>query len=1141
MSEPSWTFNPQENRLVRGLRIVPISPKTAAVLKCLLAHKGSFVSRETLLREAWPGLNVTPDLVREHVFHIRSALGDDARSPRYIETLRGKGFRYLGGIELNLPNAPITYVPSEEPQSASTDNLDLGRSGAVEHRTVTALFCARAKLPTLTDQTSHEAALDLTEQVLSRADGIVVNYEGKIVKWLENGFLALFGAPTTHEDDARRAVLASFDLDRDLNRNLASDGDTLLGEGQRLSIGLDTGMLAVSSLAIVQETRNFTARGLIIDRAKLLQSRAGPGTILASDSTYRCVASEIDAERWKAEGIDAPVYALGGILCRRAGVPRRAVAQDVPFVGRQEELAVLRERFDRACAHDPTVTSVTGAAGIGKSRLLEVFRASLAGEEATFIEAPCFPHGAPTPYALIGKLGRDLCGISPGDDCATAEAKARTALERSGISWTAHPALTDLLGLPTAPERRAQLSPQARRAEAFAAMDALVLGEASRQPVVLLFEDLHWIDATSEDWLSELIVALGEAALLVLATYRPEYSPNWDCRAPVTRLVLPTLTDRDSKELVRTILEPADFAPEIVESIVTKSGGNPFFLIEMGHAARNGRDVGQDSALPHTIQSVVMSRVDQLKEPERRILQFCSVIGDEIPRDLLYEISGVEGLALDAALTSLQMGQFLGRARATGTGRYRFRHAIIEDAIYNRLSLEVRARLHRRIAAALEINYPHLIDQNPEIIARHHEGSGDAVAAIPYWRRAARRAYQRSANIEAIKYARHGLALIERAGCDEIRTREELGLLLTIAPALVAVQGYGTDELRPLYARATRLCERSDDVARLFRTLIGSWNFHWVRGELDLAHEQASKLLHHAPPEGGAARALRSHAAMGEILFHMGRLDASVHNLQTAIFVSEAEPLVSMSTQIPKVACLCYAAWGLFHVGQAQQSLKRAQEASALAATLQHPLSAALCTALIAELHQYRMDVVPCFDAAQRAIAISEEQHFPFWQGTAMVLSGWAQCMNGSFENGERTMKEGITIFSDTGARIQQPTWLGMLAEVYNRVGRRDEGLRCVEEALDWTRKTGEQHYLSELHRLNGDLLGSDGTAAGDVAAEQAYVRAIDVACAQSAQIRERRARRGLARLLDRLGRADEPRTAQTANASADVLPWRKR
>jgi predicted ATPase len=530
---------------------------------------------------------------------------------------------------------------------------------------------------------------------------------------------------------------------------------------------------------------------------------------------------------------------------------------------------------------------------------------------------------------------------------------------------------------------------------------------------------------------------------------------------------------------------------------------------------------------------VLASRIDRLEPLAKRILQACSVIGTPVPHELLVNVSAMGEDALDAGLRTLEEAELLFELRGYRDRAYRFKHALTQEATYRSLPKHTCTQLHALIAEILERRFDHIVATQPEALARHHAGAGNATAAVGYWQRAARKAYERSANVEAIGYAREGLDLLTSLASEDDRSQQELALQLTLAPALMAARGYGAAEVGPVYRRAQELCREIGDSRQLFRALVGLWNFHWVRGELETARDVAKQLLDLAQHAGDPARALRAHAATGEILFHLGDLEGSLRHLEKGISLYDAAPQRTYATQIPAVVCLSYAAWALWHLGYPERSLRRTEEAVALAEQLSHPMSLALSLTLKAELHQFQLQVVDCLTAAERALAVSRDLRLPFWEGTATTILGWAQAMAGDFDRGHRTLQAGLEIFIGTGARVQRTAWLGMLAEIRCHGERFEEGLDAVREALSWVGETGEQYYYSELLRLQGELLLGHDKIHGAAAAEKSFRSAIEVARRQGARMRELRAAVSLTRLL-----RDQGKTVSALALLQPVRSW---
>jgi hypothetical protein len=491
------------------------------------------------------------------------------------------------------------------------------------------------------------------------------------------GFTAVFGAPVAQDDHARRAVLAALDLHQRLRQHPTLR--TLTPDALAVRRGLYSGLVVVGGLG--QDPQQlYTAVGAPANLAMRLQQQATPGTILLSAATYQLVHTEVRVTPSAPLALDGqstpePVYAVQGLLRRRAGIAGRGARAGTPFVGRARELALLHDRLAAACARQGQVVCLVGEPGMGKTRLLTEFCRSLAGQPVTV--GQCLSYGQASPYLPVCDIVRQVCAVGEGDEAAAYIAAVQRRLHESGVRSEEDIALMlQLLDLPVAPERRAGLSQEARLARTFALLRHLVLHAAQRQPLVLVVEDLHWIDATSEAWLALLVERLAGASLLLMVTARPGYRPRWRAHSAATQFALPPLHARDSRGVVQAVLGHVTLPDERLGEMVAHAVGNPFFLEELAWHAREYSQPGTPGTMPETVHAVLVARMDQLPPAAKRLLQIAAVIGTEVPFALLQANAEQPEDVVQQSLGHLQAAELLYETRVVPALTYTFKHTL---------------------------------------------------------------------------------------------------------------------------------------------------------------------------------------------------------------------------------------------------------------------------------------------------------------------------------------------------------------------------------------------------------------------------------------------------------------------------------
>lgn len=1046
----SHSLDVQRRELLRDGRLVPIARKPFLVLQHLLEHRDRLVLKRELLETFWPRM-VSENVLQSTIRQIRMAVGDDGRSQGVIRTYHGEGFRFVAPVSVAAPKPPASMNDVARPDEAldpqpAPPRLAEGpmpppipglRAATLDEHRLSAVLACRLSVEGMGDGRRDDSAVDA---VFEQAKRLVARHGGRILHRMPDGFTAVFGAAVGAEKGTRLA----YDCARDL-AVAAVDGclHTAIAQPR---FGLDAGRFPV--LAAGNAVRMRAVQSRVLKSALALADGARQQQVALSDRAASHLGPEIRRRRTATGGVPL-LRTLPG-----SGAPAGSVERGfADFVGRKAEMAVLTDTLARAASGRGEMVLLCGEAGIGKSRLLAEFLALAAARGCPGLTLLCDPRERNTPMAMMTSLARSI-GATPG---AADAAECRKDPVEDAL-WR------DLTGGGADAAVLAALSPHVRRQRTFRVLRARLARLAARGPMVLAIEDAHWLDATSRDFLDHLGRTIDGLAVMTVVTSRPEPGPAPVDAPLVTTLRLPPLEQADGLKLVRCRSGVARLRDDDARSLVDRAAGNPLFLEQLLVAVEGGADPRR--GLPDTVQEVIAVRLGRLSARARALLLATAVIGPQARRSVMAGAVTWDETELDAALAELLDAGVLVEDMLEAAGTFRFRHILLQDVAYDMLAPQDRQDLHGRIARILAEAGA---DAEPERLAWHHQEAGETTAAVAQWTQAARMAQWRSASREAVAFGRNGLRLLQAAN-DRTDVGQELELQLTLAPALAATMGYGSDEVGVAYRRARDLSRSAGTPRSEFRILVGLWNYAWVRGDLAQAHGYAGELLALAANRGDPTLQLRAHACMGEILFHMGDFPAAAGHLDTAcrLFADSAE--VRAATRVPAVACHCYAAWTASFLGRPAEARAFCDAAGGIADALLQPFSMALNLALKAELLLFEGEILACRDTAREAAALSLREGFPFWHGTALVNLGWAEAHAGNPAEGLARLQQGISIFESTGARVQLANWYGLLAEVLHLIGDRTAALTACETAAGWARRTGDRFFLPRIERTLADL-----------------------------------------------------------------------
>jgi predicted ATPase len=829
-------------------------------------------------------------------------------------------------------------------------------------------------------------------------------------------------------------------------------------------------------------------------------------------------------------------------------------------------LEQLRRTFELAKAGHGQIIGVMGEPGVGKSRLFHEFK-MLSQKDCLLLETFSVSHGKAYPYLPLIELLNNYFHLTPQDDERTRREKITgRVLTLDRTLEDTLPYLFFLLGVAEPTASLQQMDPQIRRRRTFEAIKQVLLRESLNQPLLLIFEELHWLDNETQAFLSLLGESVATARLLLLVNYRPEYQHSWGSKTYYTQLRLDPLGTHEAEEMLDALLAEKVGAtgwPPLHQFILAKTEGNPFFmeemvqaLIEQGVVVRDGETrLGKPLTglrIPTTVQGVLAARIDHLPAAEKELLQTLAVIGKEFPLGLLQRVVPQAEEELQRQLFRLQEAEFIYEQPAFPEVEYTFKHALTQEVAYNSLLIERRRALHERAAQAIEALFHNQLEDHYSELAHHYSRSGNIKKAVEYLQLAGQQAVQRSAIAEAISHLITALELLKTLPDTSERAQQELDLQIILGPALIATKGYAAREMEKAYARARDLCRQLGDPPQLFPVLRGLLHFHLNSGELQRARELGEQLLSLAQSQLDSAFLLEAHYTRALTLLSIGETVSSREHAEQGIALYDTPQhcvLTFRSWEDPGVGCLTFASLALWLLGYPDQALHRSREALALAQELAHPFSLTWALLSTALLHQLRREGRLTQEQTEASITLAIEQGFPYWLAFGTTVRGWALAEQGRGEEGIAQIRQGIVTHQAIGQELMQTYNLALLAETYGQVGQPEEGAKVLAEALATVNRTGERFYEAELYRLKGTLTlqkfqvsgskfqvseGPESEVRGPEAeAEACFQKAIDIARRQQAKSLELRAVMSLSRLWQSQGKKDEAR-----QMLAEIYGW---
>jgi class 3 adenylate cyclase/predicted ATPase len=1065
--------------------------------------------------------DVLPELTEDDLEKLGMLLGDRKRVIKAIKAMAGA--------------SPSEQITSEVRESPS----DQPPVAAAERRHLTVMICDlvdSTALATRLDPEDMSVVIDAFQAACAR---ITLAFDGFLADFRGDGILVYFGYPSAHEDDAERTVRAALDIAAAVARL-----KTPAEEPLSVRIGIATGLVVVGDRGGEGASREHTVIGDTPSLAARLQALAEPGTVVVAASTRRLLGDLFrlrDLGVHKVKGFAEPIaaWAVDGVSASQSRFEAIHAAGLTKFIGREDELDFLLKRQRLAWKGEGQIVLISGEPGIGKSRLVATLEEQIAGERYTPLRYQCSPyHSNSALYPFIAQLER-AAGFKADDTSEERlnKLEALLAIAAPRVQDTA-PLFAALLSIPFGDRYpKPSPNPAQQRRRTFAALLDQFESLAREKPILLLFEDAHWADATSLELLDLTVERVRQLPVLALFTLRPEFEPPWAGLPNVGTLTLGRLDRNKVESIVTQVAGGYALPAEVMNQIVAKTDGNPLFVEELTKAVLEGGILVKNAdryrldgplpplAIPTTLQDSLMARLDRLA-PVKEFAQIGAAIGREFSYSLMREVVGRDEPSLKRALAKLAQAELLFRRGEPPEAIYSFKHALVRDAAYESLLKSRRQQLHGQIARTMEEKFPDIVASQPEILAHHFTEAGLVKRAIDYWLKAGNLALDRSGNA-AVSHLKRGLKLIPSIDDPMLRNKWELLLQTSLGNSLRTIEGWSTESVKDAYTRALQLCRQSGLDEHTFPAVFGLWSWNFLRAELREAQALAEHLLNTGESANDSVYKVLAHEALGFTLFAEGKFAAAHTELERSIILcedSKATAYLDLSAQDPRVHVRLYDAMALWLLGFPDQALRLCEEARRCADASRHPFSEAMARTISLRVHQLRGETATVAGQANAAIALCEEHEFVHYVAMALILRGWAKAEQGEFENGITEIQEGLEKERATGALLFDSYSLALLAEACIKNKRYEQALEfLVQVQLRLDEENAERFYAAEIYRLLGEIYLRSNQNLDQ--AEHYFSKGLKVAREQKAKSLELRLCLSMCDLYDRRQNANRCRS----------------
>jgi len=995
-----------------------------------------------------------------------------------------------------------------------------------ERRHLTVLFCDLVSSTEIAAHLDPEDWRDIAAAYQRTAAEAVTRFGGHVAKYLGDGLVVYFGFPEAHEDDGERAVragLAIIDTIAALNTELAKGQNVKLA----VRVGIHTGSVVVgrgggTEADVFGDAPNIASR---------VQTAAEPDSVLITAAVQELVSGLFIVEDRGAQplkGIDHPVQLYRAIqpIAARRHRHASAVHAVAPFVGRYDEMRLVLGRWESAREGSGQLALVMGEPGIGKSRLVEEFRAHVKDDSHLWIDCAGEQFFQSTPFHAVTQILDQGLGWRGDESNAERTSQLERSLELAGMKLDeAVPLIAELLNLPI-PDKYPPLlfAPDQKRKRLLASLATWVLNVARLQPIVIAMEDVHWADPSTLELMQMLAEQAATAPLMLLCTARPGFRAPWPARAHHTQITLSRLNDGQTREMVMGVLASVGLPTSVIDAVIKRSDGVPLFTEELTRLMLDGDGRSTAREIPATLHDSLTARLDRLGSA-KEVAQVAAVIGREFSYELLRAVAPMPEHELQSALDRLADAELIYTRGIAPEATYQFKHALIQDAAYEALLKSRRRELHRRVAQTISEKFPAVAETQPEVVARHWTEAGQAEPAIAAWKKAERAAYERRAFEEAEEDYGNALAMLYTLPESRERDVSELDLAGGLSNLLLTTKGFTAPATVEMAGRARALAEKLGNLKQLVAQEILNWSAVLVSGDHPAATALADRILALAQREGSEENLGRAQVAQVHVCYYRGDLiGVREHFAELTRYLEvlrrsgypgtpNAEGFASVSE------------WAL---GYADRAREHAAHAIAFVQGGKNLHDVAFAHYMAAWLYRFLREPRHVEEATTQALAISEQLGFSYVSNLARNFLGWARAHLGSTGDGVSLIRQGLSDMLAGGSRAGVSEFLSVLGEAQVLDGKIDEALATFEDAL----QANPEEIVFRPHILTcrGDLRLKRGQTE---LAEADFREAITLAQKMSAKSFELRAATSLARLLTKQGKRDEARAML-----AEIYNW---